>query len=151
MTRPICVALAICLTLSACGTIRDSRINPFNWFGGDDEEARMTAVDVDADPRPLVDQILSLNVDRTPEGAIVRVIGVPRTQGFWEAELIPVASDNPGEKVYEFRASAPPTPRAQGTQRSREIIAGAAIPAAELDGIRTIVVRGQLNQHSVRR
>ncbi|NNK77583.1 MAG: hypothetical protein HKP40_02605 [Litoreibacter sp.] len=151
MTRLICAALAICLTLSACGSIRDSRINPFNWFGGDREEARMTDAQLDADPRPLVDQILSLNVDPTPEGAIVRVIGVPGTQGYWEADLIPIASENPAEKVYEFRASAPLEPTRQGTQRSREIIAGAAIPSAELKTIRTIVVIGRTNQRSVRR
>ena len=72
-------------------------------------------------------------------------------EGFWDAELVEVASDDPGQLVFEFRLLPPVAPKAQGTQRSREIIAGASISRARLEGIRSIVVVGEQNRRSVRR
>ena len=94
---------------------------------------------------------LSLDIDRTPGGAIVRAVSLPPTQGFWEAQLVPVATDSPTDIVYEFRLLPPPEPTAQGTQRSREIVAGASIGNVTLQGVRTITVIGQRNRLSVRR
>ena len=37
MTRPLIAALALTMLLSACGTIRESRFNPFTWFGSSEE------------------------------------------------------------------------------------------------------------------
>lgn len=148
--RTVALGLVLILGLSACATVRDSRFNPFNWFGQDQSEP-VTAAPVAADPRPLIGQVLSLNVDRFPGGAIIRTMGLPATQGFWDAELLEVPSEDPSEIVYEFRVIPPPGPRPRGTQRSREIIAGDTVTTKRLDGVRRIVVVGQQNRRSVRR
>lgn len=152
MNRSILAMLAVTLTLSACGRVADSRFNPFNWFGRDRSEA--VAVDADAatvDGRQLVSQVTELAVDATPGGAIVRAVGLPPTQGFWNAELVRVNSADPSVVVYEFRVVPPLERRAQSTQQSREIIAGADLSNFALSGVRAIVVRGLSNQRSVRR
>ncbi len=145
-------ALMAMVFLTACSTVRDSRLNPFNWFGRDRAEAVQTVDSVPIeDRRPLVGQILSLNVDPTPEGAIIRAVGLPETQGYWAAELVEVASDNPSEVFYEFRIVPPLEGRRAGTQRSREVIAGTEISVTRLQGVRSVTVVGRQNRRSVRR
>lgn len=152
MNKALLTALALSLTLTACGRVADSRFNPFNWFGRD--SSRTVAVDDDlvrADGRQLVGQITELAVDPSPNGAIIRAVGLPPTQAFWDAELVRVGSDDPSVVIYEFRVLPPPERRAQSTQQSREIIAGAALSNRQLDTVRAIVVRGQQNERIVRR
>jgi len=152
MSRQLLAALSLIMFLSACATVRDSRINPLNWFGRDSSEA--VAVDPGVavvDDRRLAAQIISLKVDAFPGGAIVRTVGLPATQGFWDAELVEVESENPADVVYEFRLLPPVAPRRQGTQRSREIIAAATLTRTRLETVRNIVVVGAQNRRSVRR
>jgi hypothetical protein len=152
MSKSLLAALSLVLVVSACGTVRDSRLNPFNWFGRDTEE--VVTVDGDqivVDGRRLADQIISLNVDSFPGGAIVRTVALLPTQGYWDAELVEIESENPAEVIYEFRVLPPVAQRAQSTQRSREIIAGASLSRARLENVRTIVVVGAQNRRSVRR
>jgi len=78
-------------------------------------------------------------------------VGLPQTQGFWNAELVRVSSADPSAVVYEFRVLPPVTRTAVSTTQSREIIAGAALTNRELARIRTIVVRGKSSQRSVSR
>jgi len=143
--------LTLCLTLilsvAACGT----RLNPFNWFGGDREE-RIAVVDTTepADPRPLMTEILSLSVESTAQGAIVRVTGLPPSQGYWGADL--VETDRTGNAiVYEFRAVPPLDAAAQGTPASREVVVGTQLSNFDLAGIRTITVIGAQNRRTVSR
>ena len=144
--------LALAMTLTACATVRESRLNPLNWFGSDSSEELLTTEPVgDTDQRPLIDQIISLQVDQTPEGAIVRAVGLPPTQGFWKAELVEVEQDDPTVLAYEFRIVPPIERNPQGTQRSREILVADAVSTAELRGISQIVVAGRQNQRSVNR
>lgn len=152
MKRTILAVLAISLTVTACGRIRDSRVNPFNWFGRDRSE---TVEVVDEaflrDPRPFVSQVLSLKVEPTPEGAIIRTVGLPTIQGYWNAELLEVDRDDPTTLTYEFRVTPPPVQTAQSTQRSREIIAARAVSTSRLNKVRTITVIGQSNRRAVKR
>lgn len=150
--RPLLAALALTVTISACGRVADSRLNPFNWFGRD--RAETVAVEAEAataDGRQLVAQVVELAVDATPGGAIVRAVGLPPTQGFWDAELVRINSADPTAIVYEFRVLPPLEPRRQSTQQSREIIAGASLTNGALAGVRSVTVRGLQNQRSVRR
>lgn len=152
MSRSLLAALSLVLVLSACATVRDSRINPFNWFGKDTAET--VTVDGETlivDGRRLAASITSLKIDAFPGGAIIRTIGLPPTQGFWDAELIEIDSENPSEVFYEFRMSPPIGPRRASTQRSREIIAGATLSRARLEDVRTITVIGAQNRRTVRR
>jgi hypothetical protein len=152
MRKALLTALALSLTLSACARVADSRLNPFNWFGRD----RSQTIEVDetlvtADGRQLVAEISELAVDPTPNGAIIRAVGLPPTQAFWDADLVRIETNDPSVVIYEFRVLPPVEPRAQSTQQSREIIAAAALSNRQLDGVRTIVVRGRSNERVVSR
>lgn len=149
--RAFLALVAIAPVIAGCGGIRDSRFNPFNWFGRDRNEEVEAAVSDDGDPRRLVNQVLSLSVDPTPEGAIVRAVGLPPLQGFWDASLVRIETQDPSELVYEFRVSPPLEQRRQGPQRSREIIVGTSISNVRLANIRRIVVVGQQNRRTVSR
>jgi hypothetical protein len=142
------LALALILSLAACGT----RLNPFNWFGGDREERIAVAEPVaePGDARQLVAEVVELSVDPTAQGAIVRAMGRPPVQGFWEAELVEVAREA-GSITYEFRVFPPLTPTREGTPQSREVIVAASLSNFDLAGIRTITVIGAENRRSVNR
>lgn len=152
MKRTTSAVLLTVMLVTACSTIRDSRINPFNWFGRDRSEAVETVeIRTVLDDRPLVGEVLSLNVDPIPEGAIIRAIGLPATQGFWDADLVVAPSDDPSRLVLEFRIVPPIERRRPGTQRSREVLAGTTISTARLEGVRSVTVVGRTNQRTVRR
>lgn len=147
MALRLLVTLALVLGLSACGT----RLNPFNWFGADrDEPVAAVESEGTVDNRRLVTQVLSLEVDPYPGGAIIRAMGLPPMQGFWEADLVEVSRAD-GTLVMEFRVFPPVTATREGTQRSREILAGTSLTNQALAGLRTITVQGQTNQRSVSR
>lgn len=143
------LALALILSLAACG----SRLNPFNWFGGDREEriaARQVVETEPGDQRQLVAEVVDLAVDPTPQGAIVRAMGRPPVQGFWEAELVEVERTD-GAIVYEFRVFPPITQTREGTPQSREVIVAANLNNFDLAGIRSITVVGAQNRRTVNR
>lgn len=148
-TAPIATLLVLGTVLSACG---DSRLNPLNWFGRDRAEAVAPKAPNEAvDGRLLVDQISALAVDQAPGGVIIRAVGLPQTQGFWDAELVRIPATDPSLALFEFRVLPPVSPQRQGTEQSREILAGASLSTAELTRIRTISVRGFRNQRTVSR
>ena len=70
MVRSAITLVLLVGLLSGCATVRESRFNPFNWFGSDEES--LSPIDVENERRPLVAEITSLVVERTPGGAIVR-------------------------------------------------------------------------------
>jgi hypothetical protein len=147
-------ALLICATaLSACGGFRDSRLNPLNWFGKAQPVATTLVQPSDADdPRPLVQQVLDLTVEPIDGGAIVRAKGLPPTQGWWEAELVPMGEvDAEGTLTLAFRVIPPKTPQRTSTQFSREITVAHHLDSYELAKIRRIVVTAELNALSAGR
>lgn len=138
--------LTVALVLAGCGT----RLNPFNWFGGDREEPVIAVVAPTIDPRPLVAEIVSLDADRVDGGAMVRVMGRADRQGYWQADLVETGREN-GRLLLEFRVVPPRDATAEGTPQSREILTGIFLSAQALDGIREISVQGATNRRSVRR
>ncbi|MFT4716708.1 MAG: hypothetical protein ACI861_001443 [Paracoccaceae bacterium] len=147
-------ALVLVSFVGACGAARESRLNPFNWFGKDRNE--QVVVDEDAqivDPRPLVAEIIKLRVDRLPGGAIVHAIGLPATQGHWEAALVPVNSELPDKGVltYEFRLIPPLGAKTAGTKVSREVVVAHFISDQTMLGVRRIQVIAQQNRRTVKR
>ena len=138
--------------VTGCGAVRNSRLNPFNWFGGSRRRERVeqTAA-VAEDQRLLVADVVSLSVDPYSTGAIVRATGIPPSQGWWDAELVARPIDEDGVLVYDFRVFPPPTDTPAGTPRSREITVGVSISTVRLDQVREIVVQGANNALSSRR
>ena len=141
----------LCLTLAGCGGFRDSRLNPFNWFGKSQPRETIVLQTEAVDARPLVDAVLTLAVEQIPGGAIIRATGQTPTQGWWKADLVaqPVTED--GVLVFEFRLLPPITQTDVNTPRSREVTVATYLSDIKLDAVREIVVQGASNARTARR
>lgn len=147
--RPL-VLIAL-LPLAACGQ-NVSVWAPKTWFGyGQVPEDTQVAPAESEDPRPLVASVTSASLERANGGVIVRATGLPPTQGWWLAELMPAPIEN-GELVLDFRLSAPLDQANQGTPRSRQVTVAYLISSYSLerDGITRVVVRGESNSRVLR-
>lgn len=143
--------LAVVL-VSGCATVRDSRLNPFNWFGSSEET--LDPIAVENERRPLVSEITALVIERTPGGAIVRATALPPTQGWFAPELValtPFGEPVEGVLSYSFRAVPPETPVRASRPQSRELSAAVFISNAVLDRVRVIQVTGARNSRVARR
>ena len=143
-------ALAALILLTACAGFGASKLNPLNWFKRAAPEA-LEFVQRPEDSRALVAQVTELKVEPFPGGAIVRATGVPTSQGWWDAELVKVASDEEAVILYEFRIFPPPVPRPAGTPYSRQVTVATSLSNIALDGVAKIVVQGSANALSSRR
>lgn len=155
MRRTIGV-MAMLAVLSGCSGFSESRVNPFNWFG-DGSDGPETLVPVEqvlfTDSRPLIPEVARLEVDPSPGGIILRAVGLPPTEGFWDGELI-VENANPepvdGVLSFQFRIQRPPFTNAPGTPRSREVLVARFITWQELDGVTTLRVVAERNERTIR-
>jgi hypothetical protein len=150
MTTRLTLALCAVLALAACNT----RLNPLNWFGRSEPAAPVALVPAAAaDPRDLVAEVLTMQVEALPGGAILRATGRTPTQGWWDAELVlregPDA--DPAAPVYDFRILPPVIRMDVNTPQSREVTAGLYLSDVDLAGVRSITVQGAGNARAVRR
>ena len=163
MMRRITILLIItAFGLSACGTVRDSRINPFNWFGG----GREAPAEQPQSDNPLipertggifgssraereaytgvpVDVVRDIIVEQVPGGAIVRATGVSRYQNVFDVQLTPADDDEAEEDgVLDFRLEAriPRKPVAGGPERLRTFVAARVLTENDLEGVTQIRV-----------
>ena len=145
------VVLGLAVALAGCGKLRQSKLNPFNWFKKSEPRETIVLPGEEEDPRPLVDTVLTMAVEPIPGGAVVRARGVTPTQGWWDAELVARDVDEKGVLVYDFRL-VPPTDRTDvNTQQSREIDVAIYISDVKLEAVREIVVQGAKNARVSRR
>jgi hypothetical protein len=152
MRLSLTLALTAVMVLTACGSMRESRLNPLNWFGGAREaQADEFGIPATIEARPLVDQVLLMTIEQTPYGAIVRATGLSPTQGHYDAELVARPLDENGVLIYDFRLMPPPGPTPAGAPRTREVTVAAHLSKIKLDSIREIVVQGAQNARSSRR
>ncbi|MFT5345397.1 MAG: hypothetical protein ACI95S_001132 [Dinoroseobacter sp.] len=150
MKSLVAAGLIATLVVAGCGT----RLNPLNWFGSSEETITAAPADFVTDPRPLVSQVTSLQIERTVGGAIIRAVGLPPSQGYWDAELVPLNNEEPDENrvlAYEFRISTPVFARSVSTQQSREVVVAHFISDRGLDGVRRITVSGSETSRSTNR
>ena len=151
--RPI-LTLTLCTGLASCGDSSVNSLNPFNWWGGEDVTVAVTPDGEFVDPRPLIGEVTSLVAEPAPGGVIIRATGLPPTQGFWDAALLPdnleLTPDEDGVLGFDFRAAAPLTPQSVGSPRAREIVTGYFLSNQDLAGIRSVTVRGERNARSIR-
>ncbi|KAF0172805.1 MAG: hypothetical protein FD162_2082 [Rhodobacteraceae bacterium] len=143
------IAILALTTLTACGGF-SGKLNPLNWFKRSAPVA-VVATETPADPRPLVANVLSMQIESYPGGAIVRATGLPPTQGYWDAELVPQPVDENGTLVLEFHVFPPIAAAGVVNQQSREITVAYTLSNLKLEAISQIVVQGSQNARSSRR
>ena len=145
------IVLGLGLALAGCGAIGKSKLNPFNWFKKSEPRETIVLPGEKDDPRPLVDTVLSMQVEPIPGGAVVRARGVTPTQGWWDADLVKRDVEDEGVLVYEFRLKAPAEQSGVSTQQSREIDVAIYLSDVKLQNVHEIVVQGAKNARSARR
>lgn len=147
--------LGLTAAVGACSNARENAgLRLLGVFGRDEEKKVQTNPDGTlVDPRPLIDQVLSVRVERNQGGVIVHAMGLPPTQGYYDAELVVQNGGIPVKGVlsFEFRAAPPPQPAAVSTQRSREVLVGLYLTNQQLDGVRRIEVIAARNRRTVSR
>ena len=151
---PLPAALMVVLTLGACGAVRESRLNPFNWFGRSERAQPVVAPEaqvVPGDPREQVADVTALVIEQVTGGAIVRATGLAPRQGYWQAELVPRDVDDKGGLVFDFLVFPPTRATGVSTPQSREIVVAYFLSTFKLQSIGTITVQGKGGARSVRR
>ena len=141
--------------LAACGRMRESRMNPRNWFGGSREEERpdLGPTLEDNDNRALVATVTEMAVEPTSSGAIVRAEGMTTAAGWWDVDLVAENAGRPVDGVLTLRfVGAPPrTPVAAGGDAARRVVAAYAVPMTTLEVLTAIVVVAETNSRRSRR
>lgn len=172
MRKTLPFLFAATLVLSACATVRESRINPFNWFG----QSRSEQIEQAENTNPLIprggglfsfarpeqqvyagrpfEQVIDLKVERVPGGAIIRATGLAARQGIYSVQLTPENEEElavDGVLTYRLEGVRPSRPTPVGTQPTREVVAARKVTDQQLRGVRQIRVEGQQNARIVRR
>ncbi len=147
--HPFAALLALSL-LAGCSGFGESRLNPMNWFGPSTQNVAEFSIERPADPRPLIELVTQIQVDKLPHGALVRATGQAATQGYWMAELVVNNADEKGNLVIDFRIIPAASGAAVSTPRSREITAAVSLRADTFASAKRIIVRGAQNQKSAR-
>ncbi len=146
MKTPVLVLALSAMALGACG---ESRLNPLNWFERAPKGEAVAALPApDAyDPDTLVAQVIDLQIDPTAGGAIIRATGLPPTQGYWGAALVPANGGLPqdGVLIYLFRIQRLPGLERAGNRQSREVIAATGISGIALRDIAAVRVIAATN------
>jgi hypothetical protein len=150
LARPLLV-VTLSVLLAGCGGFGNSRLNPLNWFGRSEPRETIVLPEGSREGRPLVETVLTLSVEPTAGGALVRARGQTPTQGWWQADLVPLPVDENGTLVFEFRLIPPLEPTPAGTPQSRQIDVGTFLSDYKLEGVREIVVQGATNARVARR
>jgi len=167
MFKPISVLVLSALVLTSCSAVRDSRMNPFNWFGRSESVpvATETAVNPLIPKRSAsifrqerddsyrgtnIGEVTGLVIERRPGGAIIRATGVADAQGAFDLRLVKVDEESDGTTLtYAMRGLQPSG--AQGAVASRTHTVAVWVTDNDLLGVRTIQVRGDRNIRSTRR
>lgn len=147
--RTISALVALSL-LAGCAGLSQSRLNPLNWFGPRQSSVAEFSLERPADPRPLIEMIVEMKIEKLPSGALVRATGRAATQGYWQADLVVNDVDEDGNLVLDFRAIPAEVGAAVSTSQSREITVAVSLRADTFASAKRIVVRGAQNEKSTR-
>ncbi|HQY43712.1 MAG TPA: hypothetical protein PK450_05975 [Paracoccaceae bacterium] len=152
----VLATFALPLALTGCGRIRESRLNPLNWFGRarrNRTAATLSPIEA-ADGRLLIREVTELQVEKSQGGAIIRAAGLPPTQGWWKAELVSETRGRPDEDgvlTYRFLVYQPLGQTRVSTPQSRRLTAAVFLSDIKLEAITRIVVQGETNSLSSNR
>lgn len=174
MRKSFTTVLIASLLLTGCGTVRDSRLNPFNWFG---RSQPVPVEQTEAETNPLIPRriglfggarrqlaeqdlttpiatVTDLKVERVPGGAIIRATGVDGMQGPFNVELVPETEEElpvDGVLSYTLERQRPEGPRPVGPPRTREVVVARKLTDQQLRGVRSIRVQAAQNALAARR
>lgn len=173
MVRTVTLLVAASLVLASCGVIRDSRLNPFNWFGRSSEvPVQQSGEEVnpliperslllggsrnnaDIDLTTPIAEITALRVERVPGGAIIRVEGRDTRQGAFNVEIVPANEEElptDGVLLYTLERQLPIAAQPVGPAQTREVVAARHVTDQTLIGVRRIRVEAAQNAREVRR
>lgn len=150
----ILIVLGVAVSLSGCSEVGGSKLNPFNWFGGNDPQVSdiepRGGYEDNQDLRPAVGTIKSVSTDRTAYGVIVHVVAQMPTQNYFALDLVETASNDPRELVFELRGWKPTTPGIVGTELQRQVDVATFISDQNAAPIRTIRIKGATNSLTAR-
>tara|TARA_R110000796_G_scaffold3763_5_gene14400 strand:+ start:2042 stop:2563 length:522 start_codon:yes stop_codon:yes gene_type:complete len=173
MRKTFSVLLLSTLVLTGCATVRDSRVNPFNWFGKARSEP-ISHSSTQANPlipetssifskkrnkeavyngRPI-DQITDLTIERVAGGVLVRATGLAARQGLYDVQLVPQNKDElpiDGVLTYRLEGVEPAPQTAIGAAPTREVTVARALTDQQLAEVHTIRIEGQRNALTSRR
>ncbi|MGR3363538.1 MAG: hypothetical protein ACU0CY_05090 [Maritimibacter harenae] len=144
---------AILLTVGLSGCSNGVSLNPLNWFGPDDGVEMVTLEPEEGwdfageDYRGPVAQVTRLSVERASGGYVIRAVGLPPRQGYWEADLVPENDEKPVDGVmsYTFVVAPPLWATAQSRPRAREIHVAHYVSDIRLGSASRIRVIGATN------
>lgn len=169
MRKVLAALLVTSFVVSGCASVRESRINPFNWFGNsraaplpDQSGAAVNPLIPTGTggllarqgPAPYrgqpVDQITDLRVERIAGGALIHARGIAPRADAHNIRLTADPDAPAGTLAYrleaEYAASGPDI-----LPRARQVIAAQFLTDQQLDGIRVIRVSSQTNARESRR
>ncbi len=153
----ICLAASV---LTGCSTIRDSRANPMNWFGGaatpQERDSLIPTESVVARSRKAppyagvpIAQLQSATLRDTIGGKILEVQALSATLGAADLRFIDVPNDDPTRRELRLHAVLParaPT----GTIPARSVAAAQFFTDQDLAGLTAIVVTSATNSITLR-
>lgn len=170
MHKPIALLLTGTLILSSCGTLRDSRINPRNWFGNSrsvpvsapqedvnplipepEDKVQFNKKESKEDTTILLRDVTDLRVEQTSTGAIIYAAGLPTRLGVYDVHLLPRETDDDSVLELEFRVAYPEEATQRGTEFSRTVRAAYSLSNHDLNGISLIRVIGADTARETRR
>ena len=173
MHRRVFLSMTGAFALTGCSGYRQSRINPRNWFGRSTARPREVAAADGSNPLiperedsifrrgpreevydgTPVDQVTALAVERTSDGAIIRVTGQTVRQGAFDVRLVPEQPmDAPVSGVLSYELQAvQPSDTPQGPARTRLVQAGVFVSNQTLAQVTQVRVRGLRNERVSRR
>ena len=145
--------LAVTLVVAGCATVRDSRLNPFNWF---DPSREVAVAAGDVNPllprRGAFDRITDLTIEPLPGGAVLRASGVAARQGPFAVQLTPVEEASTEEVlVFSFDRLLPGRGTPVGPEQTRVAEVATHLTDLDLQGVRVIRVVAARNARELRR
>lgn len=136
---PLVAGLLALSLLAGCG----GKLNPLKWFGSRDKTVAEVSIEAPSDPRPWIDSISDVRLEKVPSGVLITAKGLAAAQGSWQAALVARPVDD-GLLTLDFRAWPAPV-GVVGTPRTREVTVGLHLSHKELAGVEWIEVSSAKN------
>ena len=141
MRKTVLASLVLATALSACSGARESRLNPFNWFGR--STSVVVAEPAESEVNALIPKRRSIFA-RSPEPPFVAL-------GGHDVRLVEQEDGDPATLSFEFLALQPPGGTGVGSAHTRSVTAARILTEQELFGVHTIRVISKSNVRTVRR